>query len=171
MQRLGGRGCQNNFYFLIQVWLSKDPCLEKKLKDTFNRYFKSEPLGPQHASFWPGILFWSRVEKNPVSVILFYGVLAFQGYHAFCFLSLRHTLTPRSGRQLLFSETDTKYGCVAMLPILSHQPSLDCLSQITHSLWTYPNPDDQANVLLPEKSWLCDMRQVIPGLSRAAFKS
>lgn len=76
-----------------------------------------------------GCLTLEQGGKNIASVILLDWVLAFQGYHAFCFLS--HTLTPGSGRQALFSKADTKYGCVAVLPSYLIQSAIPG--------WPFPN--------------------------------
>lgn len=96
--------------------IAKDLWLHKKLKVSLKRYFKSEPLETQHASFTLILircLTLVLVGKN-WALLSYYIGFSSSSVIKLCFLSLYHKLTPKSDRQLLFSKIDTKYSCGTM---------------------------------------------------------
>ena len=163
-----------SFIFLNPRQTSKDPWLEKTLKNTLNRYLESEPQGPQHTSLTLILIRCLVLEQAGIKycVLLSYYIgFSASRVNMLCFLSLNHTLTLKTGRQLLFSKTDIKYGCLIMFPSYPISQPWIALAKTLQLLWTHLSPVDWISVLMPRKSCLSNIRQVIPGLSPADLKN
>ena len=95
---------------------SKDPWLEKTLKNLLNRYLKSEPLGVHRTSLTLILLRGLVLElagiKYCAPLSYFIGFSPSRVIN--CFLSLHHKLTPRTGRQTAFSKPDIEHSCLTM---------------------------------------------------------
>lgn len=163
-----------SFLFLNPRQTSKDPWLEKTLKNTLNRYLESEPLGPQHTSLTLILIRCLVLEQAGIkycALLPYYIGFSVSRVNMLCFLSLHHTLTPKTGGQLLLSETDIKYRCLTMFPSYPISQPWIALAKTLQLLWTDLNPADWISVLVPRKSCLSNIRQVIPGLSPSALKN
>ena len=95
---------------------SKDPQLEKTLKNLLKRYLKSEPLGAHRASLTLILIRGLVLELVGIKycALLSYFIGFSPSRVINCFLSLHHILTPRTGRQPAFSKPDIEHGCLTM---------------------------------------------------------
>lgn len=151
---------------------SKDPWLEKTLKNLLNRFeiwaFGSPPcLTNTHSDQGP--CFRTGWNKILCPVILLYWILTFQGYQLLP-ESTPHTDSQDRQTTSLF-KTRHRTQLSDHVLFLSNQPTLDRTSWKTQFLWTHLHPIDQISILLPRKTCLSNMRQVIPGLSPTALKN